>query len=118
MMANGAIEAAFYGELGRKLHDKRVQRKMSREAVAQAVGAHRNSIMRWEGGDAIPFWMLLRVCDVLCCQHFILMPAREFTWGDLTALERERNQGLEKAVQIERDPILTDFEIKRLRKSA
>lgn len=112
------VEAAFYRELGRKLFDKRMSRKMSRETLAREVGCHRNTVMRWEEGDCvIPIWMLLRICDVLCCNHLLILPAREYTWGrEYQAMKRER-EGIKNAVQSERDPFITDAEINHLRKT-
>jgi transcriptional regulator with XRE-family HTH domain len=103
---DGEIEAAFYGQLGLKLREKRKQRGLSRNDVALAIGTHRNTILRWEMGDMIPVWMLLRWCDVLSCQHFMMLPARELTWGrELPKITRER------------DPPISDAEAMKLRRA-
>ena len=101
-----STEARFYAELGRKLKAKRKQRGMSQDDLALLVGIHRNTVSRWEEGDAaVPIWNLLRVCDILCCQHLLLLPAREYIWGkDLEPMQRERDRHMAKAVQAERDP--------------
>jgi transcriptional regulator with XRE-family HTH domain len=113
----GNIESAFYRELGRKLESKRKERGWHQQDLAAEIGVHRNTLLRWESGEGpIPIWMLLRLCDILCCQHLLLLPAREFTWGmDYTAMRQERDR-MRKRVQAERDPRLTDLEEKHLRK--
>lgn len=114
-MIDGMIEGAFYAEMGKKLWRKRVQRNWSRAALAEEVGCHRNTVERWETGDGISVWMLLRVCDILCCQHLLMLPSREFTWGgDYQRMRRERDQ-MCKAVQSERDPRMSDKEEAQLR---
>ena len=108
-IADMSIEAKFYAELGRKLEGKRKQRGLSREDLARESGVHRNTILRWESGDSnVPIWNLLRVCDILSCQHLLLLPAREYTWGvELDPAQRERDRSMPKAVKSERDPALT-----------
>lgn len=113
-MTDGVIEGAFYAEMGKKLWCKRTERGWSRAALAKEVGCHRNSVERWETGGSISVWMLLRVCDILCCQHLLMLPSREYTWGgDYERMKRERDQ-MRKAVQSERDPKLTMAEEMRL----
>jgi len=106
-----SIEQAFYTELGRKLASKRRERGLHQQDVAHEIGVHRNTLMRWKSGEqGITLWMLLRLCDILSCQHFILLPEREFTWGaELHALRYERDPK-RKSVQAERDPALSDRE--------
>jgi len=108
----GAIEFAFNVELGRKLRDKRLQRRVSLEALGTQIGVHRNTIARWETGEfAMTVWDFLRACDALSCQHILLLPARGYTWGeDLGPMQRERDRYMRKAVQAERDPPLTEKE--------
>ena len=107
------IEAAFYRELGRKLEAKRKQRGWHQQDLAREIGVHRNTLMRWEAGEqGIPLWMLLRVCDILCCQHLLLLPAREFIWGILPHYVSERDS--KKDVQAERDTPITEKELYRL----
>jgi transcriptional regulator with XRE-family HTH domain len=112
-VADISIEARFYAELGRKLEQKRKQRRLSREDLARESGIHRNTILRWESGDsAVPIWNLLRVCDILSCQHLLLLPAREYTWGaDYDPMQKERDRAMLKAIKSERDPILTRIEM-------
>lgn len=76
---------------------------MPQQTLAAEIGVHRNTLMRWEMGEgSLPLWMLLRICDVLCCQHLLLLPARTYTWGeDLPQLNAEIN--LKARIQFERD---------------
>ena len=82
MSEDGAIEREFCCEQGRLLREKREHRRISQAQLGALVGVHRNTIWRWEDGDAgIPVWMLLRVADALSCNHLALMPAKRYTWG-------------------------------------
>ena len=113
------VEKAFYAELGRKLVGKRKQRGLLQQAVAKEIGVHRNTLCRWELGEmAIPLWMLLRLCDVLCCNHLLMLPDREYTWGsEYPAIKQERD-GWRRAVQAERDKPIGEREERLLRRSA
>jgi transcriptional regulator with XRE-family HTH domain len=106
------IEAAFYEHMGRFIEAKRIQRKMSQSVVAEMMGVHRNTIMRWESGDCrIDTWHLLRLADVLSINHLLLLPPRQYTWGrDLSRLFRERDERAMR-IQEERDPKLTQREV-------
>lgn len=105
-MADGYIESEFYREMGAKIEAKRKQRGIAQQNLAAEVGVHRNTMMRWESGDCpVPAWMLLRIADILECSHVLLLPSREYAWGqDLQKLVKERDPG-KKSVQSERDPI-------------
>jgi DNA-binding XRE family transcriptional regulator len=111
------VEAEFYRELGRKLEAKRKERGWNQQSLAAEIGCHRNTLMRYESGEqVIPLWMLLRVCDILCCQHLLLLPAREYTWGALPLYTHERDP--KKGVQAERDKPVSDLEYARLTRRA
>jgi transcriptional regulator with XRE-family HTH domain len=114
-VTDGMIEGNFYRRMGSLLEAKRKQRGVSQTDVGSAIGVHRNTIMRWESGEsAIDMWQLLRLADVLSCNHLLLLPSREFTWGtDLVRLERERDPLGRKPLQLERDPELTIEEVCR-----
>ena len=100
---DGEVEAAFYAECGRRIVAQRKRRKVSASELAAEVGVHRNTISRWESGDqAIPFWMLLRIADILECNHLFLTPGRDYTWGKYYAYLRERDP--KRGAQSERDP--------------
>jgi transcriptional regulator with XRE-family HTH domain len=103
---NGQIEAEFYRRMGELIEAKRKQRHMTQTDVAYIVGVHRNTILRWEQGESpVDMWNLLRLADALSCNHLLLLPPRECTWGALPALEAERDP--KKGVQAERDPAWT-----------
>lgn len=109
----GVIESAFNRELGRKIEAKRKQRKICQQDLAREIGAHRNTLLRWESGEgAPPMWMLLRIADVLCCNHLLLLPDVGLTWGEaiMVAHERDSKKDLRHAL-IERDPPLRKEEI-------
>ena len=110
----GPIEFAFNAELGRKLALRRRKCRMTQQAVGAMIGVHRNTIRRFEEGEVgLSVWQFLRVCDVLQCHHLLLLPARGFVWGpELLPLERERDRRMRKAVQAERDPELTEEELR------
>ena len=103
-MTAGEIQTAFNRKLGYKIVQKRKQRGWTQSAMALEIGVHRNTLERWEQGEHVcPPWMLLRIADVLCCSHVLLLPAREYTWGgELRKLERER------------DPEMSVRELKRM----
>ena len=112
---DSAIEREFYAETGKNLELRRKQCKIRQCALAKEVGVHRNSLMRWESGEAaIPLWMLVRIASALGCSYVSLMPSRSFTWGIYSEVWYE---GLlaKKAVQSERDPQLSEKEKRRLR---
>jgi transcriptional regulator with XRE-family HTH domain len=108
-MNRGEIESVFYAELGRKLRAMRKTRKISKCALAVEIGAHRNTIQRWENGEtAIESLNLLRICDVLTCHPSALLPAGAFVWGDeLKALAAERDP--KRCIRFERDPTGPDL---------
>jgi DNA-binding XRE family transcriptional regulator len=109
-MTRGEIESAFYLELGRKLEAKRKQLKMSRQSLAVEIGVHRNTIFRWEIAEAsMGIWHLLRLCDVLRCNHLLMLPGLEFTWGgELRSMTTERDP--KRRIRYERDPPLAKTE--------
>lgn len=115
----GEVEHAFYAELGRQIAAKRRQRGVSQQNLAEEIGVHRNTLNRWElGNQDAPLWMLLRICDILECQYFMLMPDRRFIWGmDLETFKKERD-GFRKSVQAERDKPVSEFEERKLRRQA
>jgi DNA-binding XRE family transcriptional regulator len=104
-----SIEARFASEMGRNIEAKRKQRQMNQETLGEAIGVHRNTICRWESGDCvISIWELLRLADILSCNHLLLLPSREYTWGpDLHRAVQERDGRMRKSVQSERDPAIT-----------
>lgn len=106
-MADGAIEANFYYVLGSQIEIQRKRAGLTQTDLGALLGVHRNTILRWESGECpVDAWQLLRMADVLHCNHLLLLPAKEFTWGgDLIRMEVERNRALKKPVQSERDPI-------------
>ena len=108
-MSNESIATEFYTELGRRLLKARKHEGISRATLGSEIGAHRNTVERWElGGGSMELWMVLRVCDVLHVNILAVLPPTDLTWGnDLGSVERERNRALLKSVQMERDPVLT-----------
>lgn len=116
MIGDGQIEADFYREMGQLIEEKRKHRGIAMQGLAKEVGVHRNTMMRYESGEqSIPIWILLRVADVLCCNHLLLVPKHELVWGGLREAIRERDPGRGKTVQRERDPIISMEEENRLR---
>jgi transcriptional regulator with XRE-family HTH domain len=107
---DGLIEARFYHELGRNIEAKRKQRKLLQQALAAEVGIHRNTLMRYESGEyPIPLWVLLRLCDILECNHLMVLPSKEHVWGaDLQKLTTEVNR--KRGVRSERDKPLSEEE--------
>lgn len=105
------LEAKFYIQLGAEITARRRRLKMKQQAVAARIGVHRNTLMRYEYGDRIPIWTLLRLCDVLCCNYLILLPGRETVWPG--GRVEEFNPATPKPplaeipVQLERDAPLT-----------
>ena len=95
-MSDGAIEAGFYSCLGRNIEAKRKERRLTQTDVGRLLGVHRNTIMRWESGDGrVDMWMILRLADALNCNHLMLLPPREYTWGtDFGRILAERDPGL------------------------
>lgn len=98
-MTDESIEANFYQCLGRKLEVKRKEQRISQTELGRLVGAHRNTIMRWEQGKcAIDAWQLLRLADALSCNHLMLLPPKELAWGpDFLRLMRERDPRVKSA---------------------
>jgi transcriptional regulator with XRE-family HTH domain len=105
-------EAEFTFEVGEKIRQKRIQRKMSREALARIVGVHRNSIWRWEEGDApITMWMFLQICYALSMPHTQMLPGRSVqSSAMLQQLKGEQGIG-RRTVQFERDPPMSHTEL-------
>lgn len=103
-MSAGEIQTAFNRELGRKIVETRKARKWTQSALALEIGTHRNTLERWEQGMySCPLWMLLRIADVLCCNHLHLLPAKKYTWSnELKEFVRER------------DPQMSVRELKRM----
>ena len=97
-------EADFSYEIGERIRQKRIQRKMSRETLAKIVGVHRNSIWRWEEGDCpIPLWMFLQVCYALSMPHTMMLPATSVrNTALLNQVERENLPRL-RELKYERD---------------
>lgn len=118
MIDERGIESAFYTEMGHLLTDRRNRAGFTQSALAAELGVHRNTVFRWESGEAaVPTWELMRIADVLSCNHSMLIPAKGFTWGrDYHALQRER-ENIRKPVQSERDPFVSDAEIGKLRRA-
>jgi transcriptional regulator with XRE-family HTH domain len=72
---NQVTEAEFSYEVGEKIRQKRIQRKMSREVLARMIHVHRNTIWRWEDGDCpIPLWGFLQICYALSMPHTMMLP--------------------------------------------
>jgi transcriptional regulator with XRE-family HTH domain len=77
-----AIETAFYQRLGILLAAERRHRHLSQSELALILGVHRNTVMRWEKGECyVDALQLLRLADALSCNHLMLLPPKEFTWG-------------------------------------
>jgi DNA-binding XRE family transcriptional regulator len=109
--ADRAIEKEFYAVMGRAIEQKRKARGMSHHDLALMTGLHRNTLYRIESGDGLQIWNLLRIADALSCNHLLLLPAREYTWGsEMPRMIKERHE--RDAVQFERDPPLTARELK------
>ena len=110
MIRRGTLNPDFDVALGENLKYQRLLRRMSRARLAESVGGvHRNTLMRWETGEAaMPLCMVLRVADILHCNHMTLLPDKRLTWG--TALDRTwapmalADLPPKKPVQFERDP--------------
>ena len=99
------IEAEFCFEVGERIRKKRLQRKMSRETLAKIVGVHRNSIWRWEEGDApMPLWYFLQVCYALQIPYFSMLPGEDLRNSELRRWIERENLPAKKSVQSERDP--------------
>ena len=108
-MSNESIAIEFYTELGRRLLKARKREGISRATLGSEIGAHRNTVERWElGGGSMDLWMVLRVCDVLHVNILTVLPPTDMTWGrELDPMNTERNAILRKCVEMERDPVLT-----------
>lgn len=104
-------EAEFSYEVGEKIRQKRIQRKMSQTTLAKIIGVHRNSIWRWEDGDVpVPLWYFLQICYALSMPHTMMLPATSVrNTALLNQVEREVLPSF-RDLQRERDP--------RTRKSA
>ena len=75
------LESRFYRELARLLVAKRKLRGITQQDLARRAGVHRNTLARWEDGlGHIPLYMLLRIADILSCNHLALLPGREYVW--------------------------------------
>lgn len=117
-MSDGEIESVFYREFGRKLAAKRKHRGFSQESLAAELGVHRNTVCRWERGESpIDLWVLLRLADLLSCQHLMLLPAREFTWGGPMVRRMQVERDPASRIQQERDPQIWPDEERRLREA-
>lgn len=82
----------FYGELGLKIEAKRKQRRLSRRALGERVGKHRNIIHRWEWGAPMGLHDFLRLCEALSMPHTMMLPGAELPAGMLLRqLVRERD---------------------------
>lgn len=82
----------FYTELGRKIEAKRKQRKAKQWKLARAIGVHRNTLSRWEGGAEMTLWEFLRLCEALSMPHTMMLPGEELPSGILLRqLIRERD---------------------------
>lgn len=121
-------EQQFYAQLGVLIRNKRQARHISQCSLAVAIGVHRNSIRRWEQGEAVNTLELLRIAHALSCNHLVLLPPVG-SEGPMTALPPCRFQrshdlvreprisepALLKAVRSERDPAMSRTEEERLR---
>lgn len=103
---DGAVEQRFNAEVGRLIQLRRKDRGFSQTTLAAEIGVHRNTLMRWEDGEAsLPLFMILRIAYTLRVTHLALLPGRDMVWGtDLIRAARERDP-LDGA-QWERDPQL------------
>ena len=91
----GIVEQKFNQETGRLLVLHRKERGFSQSTLAAEIGVHRNTVARWEDGEAgVPLWHLLKTAYVLRISHLVLLPPRDMVWG----LESERASN-------ERDPV-------------
>lgn len=101
---DGATERKFNEEAGRLIQLRRKHTGFSQTAMALEIGVHRNTLMRWEDGDAgVPLWHLLRIAYVLRVNHLMLLPGRELVWGtEVSAASQERDPIA--GVELERDP--------------
>ena len=107
----GEIERTFNEALGANIAGKRKQRRMTQQAITVEIGVHRNAIARWEAGThPVPLWMLLRIADILSCNHLALLPPRAYTWGSDLALMQHERDPLTR-LRYERDPKLTAKEL-------
>ena len=103
---DGAIEQKFNEEVGRLIQLHRKDCGFSQTVLACEIGVHRNTLMRWEDGDAgVPLWHLMRIAYVLRLGHMIFLPGRELVWGsEAIAASRERDPVA--SAKWERDPQL------------
>jgi DNA-binding XRE family transcriptional regulator len=104
----GTVERAFNEATGLSLLMHRKDQGFSQTALAVEIGVHRNTVMRWETGQAgIPLWHLMRIAYVLRISHLLLLPDRDLVWGidlERTMSERDPVEG----IQQERDPQFGD----------
>jgi transcriptional regulator with XRE-family HTH domain len=106
---HGDFEAQFAYEIGLRIRDKRLHRKMSREELGRRLGVHRNTVERWEDGGHMSMWMFLRICDELSVPHTMMLPNHAIHLGAaIRQMVREREG--KKPVQAERDPPLSHDE--------
>jgi len=96
----------FMQRAGRRLALHRIAHQMSLEQLGEVAGQHRNTILRWEKGEnCIDLWSL-----VLIAHAFDVTPAR------LMEMLMDPRLPIRQGVNSERDPRLTKYEARILRK--
>jgi transcriptional regulator with XRE-family HTH domain len=89
--------------------------KVSQCALGRELGIHRNTVLRWESGEAeITIHDYLRVCDLLECNVFTLLPATQFTWGPgISAIMKGERVPTARAMEHERAPVTLTIQEER-----
>ena len=65
----------FYAQIGERLRVERKAKKLSREKLGAKIGAHRNTIMRWEVGESnLGLRDFLAICDALKVSPWSVLP--------------------------------------------
>jgi transcriptional regulator with XRE-family HTH domain len=58
-------EAQFNARLGQWLKQLRMNKKLTQRELGETIGAHRNTIGRYEEGGALPLYAFMRICEKL-----------------------------------------------------
>jgi DNA-binding XRE family transcriptional regulator len=103
--SRGDRETSFDLGFGFRLRQAREKAGFSQTELGEKVGAHRNTIHRWEQGmGGVTLWMFLRICCALKVGQLQMVPPDAWNLhAEIETLQSEREAPLSQ-VQSERDP--------------
>ena len=110
-MSDAALVEGLNAAIGGSLYSLRKAAKLNQTELGDALGLHRNTILRYEAGREMRVSDFLGICAVLGARPERLLDLHlQKREASARQLERERNGDL-KTIQLERDPPLTRAEM-------